>query len=105
MAPPGILPPLFGFPWEREEAPVPANEPETPPEQKASQPAPTADTYGLVMRRKGRDPVWLNEYKRRLAEASRVAAEQTRHLKGPRRVEAMNQIVRDLMKADHGAAT
>lgn len=68
----------------------------------AAQPPAPPDDYGIVMRKRGRDPTWLNKYKQRLAEANKVAAERTQHLKGADRVRAMNQIVRDLLRADRG---
>ena len=106
MSPRGLLPPLFGLPWERADAPVQAEaRPDPQPEQKTPSPAtPPPDDYGLVLQPRRRNPTWLDPYKKRLAEANKVAAERTKHLKGADRVRAMNQIVRELMRAGHGPA-
>ena len=48
----------------------------------------------LVMKRRGPTPsTWAKPQQARIRKANVVAAEQTRHLKGPERVVAMNAIV------------
>ena len=57
--------------------------------------------YTLVARpsKKGHTPTHLQPYQEKLTEAAREAAEQTKHLKGERRVRAMNELVRQMLEA------
>ena len=70
--------------------PAPADAPAKPPRDPAE--------LGLVMKRRGPDPsAWLKPHQARLAEASRIAGEQTKHLKGPARDVAKYRIVGKLL--------
>lgn len=57
-----------------------------------------SEEYIIVTRRRPKTPTWLRPYQQALKEASRVAAEETKHLKGQRRVEAMNKIIAERVK-------
>lgn len=60
----------------------------------------SSDDYILVVRKKPRNPTWLKKHQERLKEASKVAAEETKHLKGAERVRAMNTVIaREMKKA------
>lgn len=61
---------------------------------------PNSDELIVVVRRKSkRDPrEWLRPYQDRFREAQKVAAEETKDLRGPERVRAMNRLVSERMK-------
>ncbi len=65
----------------------------------SAKPAHDPHELGITLGRRGKDPTaWLRPHQQRLAEASRIAGEQTKNLKGPARVVAKGRIVRELLK-------
>lgn len=59
---------------------------------------PLPDEYVMVMKKRQPKPIWLKEHQDRFREAMRIAGEETKHLKGPERVRAMNQLARKMLK-------
>ncbi len=87
-----VFPRLFGFPWEREEKTT--NAVEKQKELDTLVPKPLSDEeLVIVMRKRTKNPVWLAEHQKRLREASRRAAAETVHIKGPERVQRMNALI------------
>lgn len=69
------------------------SDPDIPPMQQGD--------YEIIVRRRGPAPTWLKEYQQKLAAASKIAKERTKHLEGKaERLVRMNQIVAELMKTD-----
>ena len=74
-------------PLEVPKDPLARKEPARPPPQGLGD-------YVLVLKRRGQDPTpWAKPQQARIRKANVAAAEETRHLKGPERVLAMNAIV------------
>ena len=61
---------------------------------------PKSDEFIVVVRRKSkRNPrEWLGPYQDKFREAQKVAAEETKNLRGPERVREMNRLVSEKMK-------
>ena len=110
-----VLPPLFGFPWERVSSPPPppsreevddeleekVSVDELPKQELREHPQLREqhhpDEYVLVLKRKAPPPHHLKVYQEKFRKARIIANDKTSHLKGVPRVMAINQIMSELM--------
>ena len=52
----------------------------------------------VILRRRPKNPTWLKKHQERFAEATRIAAEETKHLSGETRSRAMNVRISELVR-------
>lgn len=104
-----LLPQL---PWEgpplpralRKTVPTSPLTPE-PPREPPAEAAPTRVSKTgepVLVMRTFKTPTWLKEHQEKMARYSKKAAELTKHLKGAKRVTAMNRIISELWRGESG---
>lgn len=94
-------PRLFGLPFEQPADTAqtqPAIKPEAKPKVTPKALSDAEPTLVLRWRKTHRDYTYLRPHQERLAQVTRIAAEQTKHLTGPERVRAMNVLISRLLQ-------